>query len=87
MLGGRWTYADAQNRVPDAVNPNDLSIDETPTPSYSLVDLFATYEVNENFSTALTLNNIFDEDYRIHRHEENEPGFSAKLSATVRFGG
>ena len=86
-VGGRWTYADAQNRVPDAVNPNDLVIDETPTPSYSLVDLFATYEVNENFSTALTLNNIFDEDYRIHRHEEKEPGFSAKLSATVRFGG
>lgn len=87
MLGGRWTYADAQNRVPDPVNPNDLSIDETPTPSYNLVDLFATYDVNENFSTALTLNNIFDENYRIHRHEENEPGFSAKLSATVRFGG
>ncbi|GJM00952.1 MAG: ligand-gated channel [Methyloligella sp.] len=86
-VGGRWTYADAQNRVPDAVDPTDPSIDETPTPSYSLVDLFATYEVNENFSTALTLNNIFDEDYRIHRHEENEAGFSAKLSATVRFGG
>jgi len=86
-VGGRWTYADAQNRVPDAVNPDDLSIDETPTPSYSIVDLFATYEVNENFTTALTLNNIFDEDYRIHRHEDNEAGFSAKLSATVRFGG
>lgn len=86
-VGGRWTYADAQNRVPVAINPSDPDIDETPTPSYSLVDLFATYEVNENFSTALTLNNIFDEDYRIHRHEDNEAGFSAKLSATVRFGG
>lgn len=86
-VGGRWTYADAQNRVPDADNPSSPSIDETPTPSYSLVDLFATYEVNENFSTALSLNNIFDEDYRIHRHEENAIGFSAKLSATIKFGG
>lgn len=87
VLGGRWTYADGQDRVPDPVNPASLNIDETPTPSYSLVDLFATYEVNEDFSTALTLNNIFDNDYRIHRHEDLEPGFSAKLSATIRFGG
>jgi len=87
IVGGRWTYADAQNRLPDPVNPNDLNIDETPTPSYNLVDLFATYEVNENFSTSLTLNNIFDKQYRIHRHEEPEPGFNAKISATIRFGG
>lgn len=86
-LGGRWTYASAQDRVPDAANPADPTPDETPTPSYNLVDLFATYKVNENFSTALTLNNIFDEQYRIHRHEDPEPGFSAVLSATIRFGG
>ena len=67
--------------------PSDPNIDETPTPSYNLVDLFATYDVNENFSTSLTLNNIFDEQYRIHRHEEPEPGFNAKLSAIIRFGG
>ncbi len=86
-LGGRWTYASAQDRVPDAANPADPTPDETPTPSYNLVDLFATYKVNQNFSTALTLNNIFDVQYRIHRHEDPEPGFSAVLSATIRFGG
>lgn len=87
ILGGRWTYAASQDRVPDAANPSDPTPDETPTADYNLVDLFATYKVNDNFSTALNLNNIFDEDYRIHRHEDNEPGFSARLSATIRFGG
>ncbi len=87
VVGGRWTYADEQDRVPDPIDPSDPNIDETPTPSYNLVDLFATYDVNENFSASLTLNNIFDEQYRIHRHEEPEPGFNAKLSATIRFGG
>lgn len=87
LVGGRWTYADGQDRVPDPVNPSDPTIDETPTSSYNLVDLFATYEVNETLDLGLTLNNIFDEQYRIHRHEEPEPGFNARISATIRFGG
>lgn len=87
LVGGRWTYADGQDRVPDPVNPSDPTIDEIPTSSYNLVDLFATYKVNETLDLGLTLNNIFDEQYRIHRHEEPEPGFNARISATIRFGG
>lgn len=84
VVGGRWTYVAAQDRVPD---PTSTNIEDQPSDSYNLVDLFATYEVNENFTTGLTLNNIFDEQYRPYRHTEPEPGFNAKLSATVRFGG
>ncbi len=87
LLGGRWTYADGQDRVPAPTDPSDPNIDETPTPSYNLVDLFATYEVNDTLQFGLTLNNIFDEQFRIHRHEDPEPGFNAKISATIRFGG
>lgn len=87
LLGGRWTYAANQDRVPDPVDPSDPAIDETPTPSYNLVDLFATYEVNDNLDLGLTLNNIFDEQFRIHRHEDPEPGFNAKIWAKVTFGG
>ena len=84
VVGGRWTYADGQDRVPD---PDSDDIRDRPSESYNVVDLFATYEINENIDTAITLNNIFDEQYRIYRHEDPEPGFNAKLSATIRFGG
>lgn len=83
QVGGRWTYADGQDRVP---NPTSDNIEDQPSESYNLVDLFATYKVNETVTTALTLNNIFDEQVRLYRHTEPEMGFNAKLSATIRFG-
>lgn len=80
VAGARWTSVAAQNRVPEG----------TPTSeAYDLFDLFATYEHNRYFSTALTLKNITDEQYVPFRQTEGvpSPGFSALLSAQVKLGG
>ena len=79
-VGGRWTAVAAQDRVP---------LGELASDDFNLFDLFAVYDVNENFSTALTLKNVTDEQYLRYLNLETdaEPGFSARISGTIRFGG
>lgn len=79
-VGGRWTAVAAQERTP---------VGELQSEDYNLFDLFAVYDVNENFSTSLTLKNITDEQYQRYLNLETdaEPGFSAVISGTIRFGG
>ena len=80
VIGGRWTGVAAQDRVP---------IGALASESYNLFDLFATYDVTDNFSAGLTLKNITDEQYTRYLNLESdaEPGFSALISGTIRFGG
>lgn len=62
---------------------------------YTLVNLFAGYEVTRDFRVDLRLENIFDESYVRYLSAVTgaggdpylEPGFNAKISATWRFGG
>ncbi|WP_322786513.1 TonB-dependent receptor domain-containing protein [Afifella pfennigii] len=59
---------------------------------YTLVNAFAQYDVNENFSTSLRAENLFDVRYANPLNATttsivHEPGLSVKLAATLRFGG
>lgn len=63
---------------------------------YTLVNLFAGYEVTRDFRVDLRLENIFDESLMsgiwsavtsAGGDPYLEPGFNAKISATWRFGG
>ena len=80
VVGARWTALAAQNRVPTGTPASE---------AYDLFDVFATYEHNRYFSTAVTLKNITDEQYVPFRQTEGvpSPGFSALLSAQVKLGG
>jgi hemoglobin/transferrin/lactoferrin receptor protein len=58
---------------------------------YTLVNLFASYEANENFRLDLRINNLFDETYANFLNAASgasvlEPGFNFKLGGTIRFG-
>jgi len=58
---------------------------------YTLVNLFASYEASENFRVDLRINNLLDETYANYLNAVSgasvfEPGFNAKLGATIRFG-
>ena len=59
---------------------------------YTLVNLFASYEASENFRLDLRINNLLDETYSNYLNDITltspffEPGFNAKLGATIRFG-
>lgn len=78
-VGGRLTLVDAQDRV--ATGSTNLI-----SRHHELLDLFATYEHNENLSLAVTLNNVLDQDYTKYLNVNPSRGFSASLAATVKFG-
>jgi hemoglobin/transferrin/lactoferrin receptor protein len=82
-LGARWFAVAAQNRLPPPVSPTapDLSSD-----SYNLVNLFASYQVNDNLKLALNTDNIFDEDYRRYFDGTDSPGRTVMFTVTTRFG-
>lgn len=60
---------------------------------YTVVNLFAGYEVSRNLRLDARIDNLFDVSYTNYLNEAtgvgtfDEPGFNAKLAATFRFGG
>ncbi len=83
-IGGRWTMVDAQNRLPGVDRTGGVVVARG---SHDPVDLFATYDHNRYFSTAITLKNIFDESYTKYLNLDPSPGFTAGISATIKLGG
>lgn len=58
---------------------------------YTLVNLFASYEPNDNLRFDVRLENLFDETYGNYLNVASgsplfQPGFNAKFAATLRFG-
>ena len=51
------------------------------TPGYAVAMLNAGWQPNDHLELTLGLQNLFDEDYRIHGSGQNEPGFGAILAA------
>jgi len=94
-IGGEIRHAfQYEYDVPNDVTPNPRDtkrVDE----DYTLVNIFAGYEVTEDFRLDLRLENIFDVEYVNYLSAVLgaggdaylEPGFNAKISATWRFGG
>lgn len=80
-VGGELQLVAEQDRVPSG---------ETPTDSYTLVNLFASYSPNDNFRLDFRIDNLFDEAYANHLSPvlgtQLEEGFNAKVAATIRFG-
>jgi hemoglobin/transferrin/lactoferrin receptor protein len=54
--------------------------------SYALVDLFAQYEINENATLNLNIDNLFDKEYLQYLNQENSPGLNARIGLTMRLG-
>ncbi|MCG6121499.1 MAG: TonB-dependent hemoglobin/transferrin/lactoferrin family receptor [Microvirga sp.] len=78
-IGGRITFVSAQNRLPPA-SANLAS------KAYTLVDLYGSYEINENSRAFVTLENVGDVRYQRFRDGDASPGFVAKFGFTTRFG-
>jgi hemoglobin/transferrin/lactoferrin receptor protein len=95
----RWTSASEQfwveGKVKAAAEANNLSrLEKTPgnddqripvngTPAYLIPSLYGGWNVNENVTFTLGLENLTDEDYRVHGSGVNEPGFNAIFGARV----
>ena len=71
----------------DRLSASDLNDDErippNGTPSYFALHLKGGWKVSDNLEFTATLNNLTDEDFRIHGSGFNEPGFGAILSTKL----
>lgn len=81
-LQARVTAAATQDNLNSLITDSQR-IPVNGTPGYVVASLHAGWQATENLSFNLSLENLTDEDYRIHGSGVNQPGRSAILSATV----
>lgn len=80
---GRLLAADDADRLSEADKGDTQRIPTGGTPSYLVAMLHAGWRPNDHMEFTLGLENLTDEDYRIHGSGQNEPGFSAILGAKL----
>ena len=89
--GSNWW---AEARVIAAARANRLSANDRTdtqrippggTPSYLVANLSAGWQPTERLSFNLALQNLTDEDYRVHGSGLNEPGFGALITTQVKW--
>lgn len=76
--GLRVTAARAQNRVPSGPHTID------PTPSYTVLDLFASWRPTPEWRLDLGVDNLNDRRYRRHLSQINERGRTFKLAVSYQ---
>ena len=67
-------YADRADRLSTRDRADDTRIPPGGTPSYVVWDIRSGWNVNEDVQVTLALENVLDEDYRIHGSGLNRPG-------------
>lgn len=95
VVGGEVQHAfEYKYNVPNLATPNPSDVKRVDE-DYTLVNLFAGYEVTPDFRLDARLENIFDVEHVNYLSAVLgaggdpylQPGFNAKISATWRFGG
>ncbi|HXF53966.1 MAG TPA: TonB-dependent hemoglobin/transferrin/lactoferrin family receptor [Hyphomicrobiaceae bacterium] len=81
LAGARTRIVGEQDRFVEAGTASHQHAE-----AYTLLDLFAQYEVNDNATLNLNIDNVFNETYRQHMDQNNSPGLSARLALTMRLG-
>ncbi|MTI17117.1 TonB-dependent hemoglobin/transferrin/lactoferrin family receptor [Rhodobacteraceae bacterium RKSG542] len=77
-FGVQWEAVAAQDDVASASDASD---------SYNVVNLFAAYEPKEGTTLSLHVDNLFDENYRPYRFQENSRGRTVMFTFKTRIGG
>ncbi|WP_018698659.1 TonB-dependent hemoglobin/transferrin/lactoferrin family receptor [Amorphus coralli] len=75
--GGRLSLVAAQEKVSPGLESD----------AYALLDLFASYNVDDRVSVGLNIDNVFDTYYQPFLDAEAAPGLNAKLTLDLRLGG
>lgn len=76
----RLIAAARANRLSEGDRNDNQRIPPGGTPSYLTASLTAGWQASENLDFTLSLQNLTDEDYRVHGSGLNEPGFGALLT-------
>lgn len=82
---GRVTAAGEADKLSENDKGDTQRIPPGGTPGYVVASLRGGWQVTENWSLTLGLENLTDEDYRIHGSGVNEAGFGAVIGARVEF--
>ncbi|MBB21556.1 MAG: hypothetical protein CMN04_01500 [Roseibacillus sp.] len=80
---GRISAADKQDELSARDQRDTQRIPPGGTPSYLVASIRAGMQVSENLELTAALENITDEDYRIHGSGVNQPGINAIIGAKV----
>ncbi|HWB03651.1 MAG TPA: TonB-dependent receptor [Verrucomicrobiales bacterium] len=82
---GSVTAADKADRLSSGDIADNQRIPPGGTPGYVIFNLRAGWHVNENLTLTAAVENLTDEDYRIHGSGQNEPGINAIVTANLKF--
>jgi hemoglobin/transferrin/lactoferrin receptor protein len=80
-----WTIADKQDRLASADTRDTQRIPPGGTPGFSIYNLRAGWRPVPSLSVTAAIENLSDEDYRIHGSGLNEPGRNFVLGLDYRF--
>ncbi len=80
---GRVTAASKQDELSARDQRDTQRIPPGGTPGYLVASIRAGLQVSESLELTAALENITDEDYRIHGSGVNQPGFNAIIGAKV----
>lgn len=84
-LEGRITAADQADKLSEGDKTDTQRIPPGGTPSYVVGSLRGGWQATEDVSFTLGLENLTDEDYRVHGSGVNGAGFGAVFGARVEF--
>ncbi len=84
-ISGRLTGADVQDRLSFLGENDTQRIPPQGTPGFLTASLYAGWQARDDLDLTLALENLTDEDYRIHGSGQNQPGFNATVGVTWRW--
>ena len=84
-IEGRLTAAATADKLAANDKGDTQRIPIGGTPSYVTASIQAGWQAREDLSLTLALENMTNEDYRIHGSGQNEPGFNAILGVRLDF--
>lgn len=79
------TIADEQDNLSSGDERDTQRIPVGGTPGYTILSLRGSYHVTDQFTLLGAVENLTDEDYRVHGSGTNEPGLNFILGAEYRF--
>ena len=78
-------HAEAQDELSTRDKQDTQRIPPGGTPGYTVLDLRSEWRIAPSFTLSLALDNVFDQDYRIHGSGVNEPGRNLVATAMLQF--
>lgn len=80
-----WLHSEDADKLSLRDQTDSRRIPPNGTPGWDVFNVRAGYRLNKNADLTLSVENIFDENYRVHGSGQNEPGMNIIVGLDVRF--